>query len=79
MISDAKHYEEKIGRIQKRSLSASLLSTFFCICNLRAGPCLKFLCMPIPIMQGAQQAQQTTELNWALKENDKITFFQYVA
>lgn len=47
MISDPKYYEEKIGRIKKRSLSTSLPNTFFCICNLRAGPCLKFLCMPL--------------------------------
>lgn len=31
MISDPKYYEEKIGRIKKRSLSTSLLNAFFCI------------------------------------------------
>ena len=62
MISDPKYYEEKIGRIKNRSLNTSLLNTFFCICNLGQDHALRFFVCPY-IMQGTQQAQQTTEFN----------------
>lgn len=61
MISDPKYYEEKIGRIKKRSLS--LLNTFFNISNLRAGPCLKLLCMPQNLTQCRLHSKHNKWLN----------------